>query len=171
MNRKIWLLMLILLLIPVKAGAIQEQGSIRLTMRCGGGPVSGGALTVYDVSRLDVTKTPEELANYAQKHSLPGTSVTVDADGVAVCSDLEPGVYLVVQWETAPGYLPMEPFLFTVPMQFDGRYLYDITASPKLSLEPEETLPQTGQLKWPVWVLGGMGMMLFGTGLLIGKRE
>ncbi|MDO4804665.1 MAG: hypothetical protein Q4A32_07585, partial [Lachnospiraceae bacterium] len=52
------------------------------------------------------------------------------------------GVYLVMQSLAAEGYESIMPFLVTVPISGeDDEWIYDVDASPKLQLVPEETMP------------------------------
>ena len=91
-------------------------------------------------------------------------------------TDVKPGLYVVVQHEVAEGFETMSPFLISMPKFENNSYVTDVKASPKVSLEktPEEptksqdpTLPQTGQLNWPVPVLAVGGVMLFALGWVI----
>lgn len=194
---------------------LEQEGSISVTMRYEGKTVSGGTLTMYHVgctqekdgnysfaacgdfaacsySFEDVEssrKLAEQLAAYAGNKNLRGSTAEIDENGTAVFGRLEPGVYLFVQPEAAKGYEKVKPFLVTVPLKVEGRYVYDVDASPKVELmktdipskTPSETpfpnpnpkLPQTGQLNWPIPVLSIAGLVLFAVGwtLKYGKRN
>ena len=124
-----------------------------------------------------------ELAEYAAAHDCAGLTQTVGADGTVTFEALETGLYLVVQEEAAKGYAKANPFLISVPNLENGTYVYEVDASPKVSgiqEIPEEptkpkdpTLPQTGQLNWPVPVLviGGLVLFLVGWALRFGRRR
>lgn len=103
-------------------------------------------------------------------------------------TNLELGLYLLVQDVAAEGCIKMEPFLVSVPMEENGGYLYDVDASPKVELaklpvepsKPEQPelpggskLPQTGQLNWPIPLLVMSGLCLLSAGWLLrfGKRK
>lgn len=99
-------------------------------------------------------------------------------NGKAVFNDLELGLYLIVQTEASEGYEPMKSFLVSVPMKEDGYYVYEITAEGKFQLHQETkpitpqkpsepTLPQTGQLNWPIPVLAVLGLCLFSAGWML----
>lgn len=208
--------LLILCGLPVTAlaHAVPEEtrkGSITVTMRIGDTLVSGGSLTLYRVGEvheddgnysfvptgdftdcgvsLDLVQSPESaegLAAYAKDHKLTGTTRTVGKDGKVTFSNLELGLYLLVQTRAARGYSKVSPFLVTVPYAEDGVYIYEVDADTKMELEKEPKptappspphnggkLPQTGQLNWPVSVLAILGMTLFAAGwvLRFGKRE
>lgn len=162
---------MLMMLLPMRVIAAQVDGSIELTMMYRGNPIPGGTVTVYDVTDQDEFTDPEKMLRYAQKQKLPHDTVTVSAEGKAQFSGLESGYYLIAQETPADGYLPMKPFLVGIPMQIGGETVYRIRATPKLSPEPETVLPQTGQNHWPVWILGGLGLVLFCTGWIIGKQK
>ena len=130
------------------------------------------------LSHIQSPQLAEALAAYAQQEALSGVTVPV-AEG-RVCWDLdaeEPGLFLVVQREACTGYRAILPFLVTFPQVVD--------ASPKVqppqpvpTPEPappptpdDPTLPQTGQLNWPVPVLAASGLTVFALGLALRRRE
>lgn len=154
------------------------------------------------LKNVESARTAGKLAAYAEEKELPGVTREIDKDGKVVFSGLKPGLYLLVQEENAPGYNPADPFLVSVPMLEDGSYLYDVNASPKVELKesprkphkpgtetppspsnppsgsgptlPGTTLPQTGQVNWPIPVLTMAGLCLFAAGWYLrfgGKRE
>lgn len=193
---------------------LSRPGTITITLRTEQGPVSGGSLTLYQVGliheddgnysfiltgdfastglSLEDPQSPELAAALAQHaRDLPGGGITspVGADGSVVFS-VEPGLYLVVQDQPAPGYAPVNPFLTSVPNMENGVYIYEVNASPKVALTPETQptepteptvptqpdpeLPQTGQLNWPVPVLAVLGLCVFAAGWMLrygGHRE
>ncbi|MGN0202997.1 MAG: hypothetical protein ACI4BB_00540 [Coprococcus sp.] len=199
------------LTIPVYAHEIPDEsrtGTITLTLQYDGEPVVGGTLIIYRVGEIyeengnygfvpvddflgfegtldDVQSATlaQELVYYAVEHSVKGTEI-INMNGEVVFDNLEPGLYLVVQGEAAPGYSPISPFLVSVPLWEDDIYNYIVNATPKIELEKETEpdipsipsepkLPQTGQLNWPVPVLAAAGMALFiiGWGLRYGRRQ
>lgn len=172
MNRRMYILIVLMLaVIPITVFAAQQKGSIQLTMRHSSETVSGGTVTLYCVTDLSGAEDPQALAEYARYMGIPGTTRPVGTDGKVTFSDLEPGYYLLVQEEAAAGYRRMNPFCVSVPMAVGEELLYDIGAAPKLERIPEENLPQTGQLIWPIWILLGGGLGLIGMGLLLQKRQ
>lgn len=140
-----------------------------------------------DLSNLSAAGLAQTLADYAKAQNLSGTSVTIGNDGKAKFSDLKLGLYLIVQTKAADGYEPVSPFLVTVPMNENGVYVYDVDATPKMETitespdepdptptpTPDPTLPQTGQLNWPVPVLAVLGLclFLFGWALRYGAKK
>jgi hypothetical protein len=105
-------------------------------------------------------------------------------EGKATFSGLSTGLYLIVQNKAATGYSAMKPFLVSVPYMEDGTYQYNVTAAVKSELErePEKakppkpadpSLPQTGQLNWPIPLMVASGLALFVIGwvLCFGKKR
>ena len=160
----------------------------------------GGALTAFFVAALDLedgnevlrytapfadycvaaetllTALPaEDLAKWAREHSAEGKTVSIDAQGSAVFSELKLGLYLIVQTTPASGRAVVKPFLVSVPARDGEQLLYDVDASPKVSAPGAPTvtptpapsgdkLPQTGQLWWPVPVLAVLGLLCVALG-------
>lgn len=124
-------------------------------------------------------KTAAALAGYAESHGISGEIKTVNAEASVSFLDLEPGLYLLTQPQAAPGFEPCKPFLVSVPLAEDGTYRYEVDASPKVSLtqsptEPpaptDPTLPQTGQLNWPIPVLAALGLLCLAAGVLLRRK-
>lgn len=123
-------------------------------------------------------------SSYAAKQKLRGTSLAVGRDGTATASDLELGLYLVCQGTAANGYT-MSPTVVPVPLeQEDGSLDYSVEAIPKISTpggsdddnnngnpNPNGTLPQTGQLWWPVSVLAAGGMLMYVIGWKLNRKR
>ena len=219
-KRWIALVTAVLLLCTVGAAAsaqetvdLSKKGSISVTMQEGKTTVSGGTLTLYRVgtiqtdnsgyqltsdftgSNISLTKpsadTAKKLAQYASGKKLSGTTKDIDKKGIVTFSDLQTGLYLLVQNKAADGYYAVDPFLVSVPMLEKGKYIYDVDASPKVELKPTpskpnsstpstntpststktpsktSTLPKTGQLDWPVPVLVVTGLCLFSVGWML----
>lgn len=192
-----------------------RKGSIMVTMTYKEKAVPGGTLTLYHVGNvkeddgnysfvltdefagsgvllenIQSDQLAKDLAGYASDRKIKGTTKQIGNDGSVTFSDLELGLYLLVQTEAASGYSKAGPFLVTVPMQEEGVYCYEVDASPKVEPKPSPTttpsspttptkptspsLPQTGQLNWPVPVLTVLGILLFSAGWAIRfgrKRE
>lgn len=146
-------------------------------------------IDVLEDSQVPLTdpEDPEvaaQLAQLAVEYKLTGISAQIQ-DGKAIFNDVASGLYVVVQQEqdACDGFEPINPFLISMPEWEDGQYHQNITADPKVSLEtlPQETepvettepkpteptLPQTGQLNWPIPVLVVAGMCLFALGWIL----
>lgn len=177
-----------------------QPGSISITMTYKDKAVSGGTLTLYRVADVDsddgnffftytedfaeceipVTELSSSeistaLAKIAKDKKLKGVTQTLDKNGQTTFSDLEIGLYLLVQEKAAAGYKKINPFLVSVPYNEDGHYIYDVDTAPKNLPGPETQppttptkpggkLPQTGQTNWPVPVMAAVGLFLIGAG-------
>lgn len=210
---------LLLFSVTVSAHAIESpdldrKGTLTLVMEWEGEKLNGGTLTIYRVGQIvleddawkfiliselrergisledmDDAQLAKQLNQLVKEKVLPGSTVPIRG-GEAVFTNLEAGLYLVTQEEACEGFSPINPFLTSLPRWENGRYVYDLTAQPKVSLEslptqpsestePEPTepaepeLPQTGQLNWPVPVMTMAGLSLFALGcyLCYGKKN
>lgn len=134
---------------------------------------------VEDIHTPEAAKAFSEF--YQENTDFAFLTKTVDVtDGKAAFTSLPTGLYLVLQQSPAKGYSKLEPFLVSVPLLKDGQYQYNVTATIKNELErepepskPQEpkpngpTLPQTGQLNWPIPLLAIAGIVLFAAGWLV----
>ncbi|MBR5021206.1 MAG: LPXTG cell wall anchor domain-containing protein [Oscillospiraceae bacterium] len=215
------LLLIAVLVTPVAADHVdmERTGSITAAMTHEGKPVPGGTLTLYRVAdmhpfgdelftltdayapsevTLDVLgpETAVDLAVYTYNHQLSGLTKPIGDDGVVKFENLEVGLYLLIQWESAPGFYELSPFLMSLPNNEGGVYVYDIDSAPKQnpdpypdkptdpteptepptkppepSVPPSPNLPQTGQTNWPVPVLAVCGCLLVVLGVVVLIRE
>ncbi len=198
---------------------LSQKGTVTVEMVFDGKPVTGGSLAACRVGQIlenngdysfaptdemasfpgsyaDITdpKLAEEISAFVEKEKLSPCANAENKGGKAELTDLEPGLYLIVQDKASDGFKPLTPFLIAVPMNEDGHYVYDVSAEGKFELqeappEPTETtaateatettqpegskLPQTGQLNWPIPVLALTGLLLFSAGwtLRFGKGK
>ena len=118
--------------------------------------LSGGQLTLYRVAEVkrkngdlsfeycgdfygcgialgDLTDSTlaDQLLEYMPQGAR-GTTKTVDADGNAAFENLELGLYLIVESKASNGYAPIKPFLVSLPMAENGKWNYEVDASPKV---------------------------------------
>ena len=160
------------------AAAVDGNNVFRLT-----GAFAQSGADIDDISENDqgARETASTLENYAVKNNIEGVSASVNKNGQAVWDDLELGLYLVVDTAPADGYAPVNAFLITVPRLSEGSYIYDVQAGPKVDTADSVTdgtpapntkapssggsLPQTGQLWWPVPVLAAAGILSIILGL------
>ncbi len=106
-------------------------------------------------------------------------SQTTDAKGTLVFDKLEAGMYLVVRTRAVNSSYRFEPYLISVPQVTAGQLTYAVVSEPKFSADkpvtPEKPeggkLPQTGQLIWPIFLLGGLGALLIPIGLIRMRAE
>ena len=194
---------------PVPDESQDGHCSITITMTYKGKAVPGGTLALYKVGdvqeddgnysfvpvkaiqsdisefgNIESSDLPGKLAKLEKKLTpVTAKPVTIDKNGTVTFSNLEFGLYLVVQKTAASGYGKTSPFLVSVPYLYKGEYKYNVTSQPKTDLEREVKpttppssgggggkLPQTGQLWWPVPVLVFMGLGCIAVGL-IRRRE
>lgn len=166
-----------------RVGEIQEDDGNYSFRPTGGFASWGGTLT--DIQNPE---TAQGLADYAKAQGIAGAQVSIEK-GIAKVTipKGQLGLYLVVQDQPSAGFEALSPFLISVPMAEDGKYRYEIDASPKVGpirpteeteppkpTEPKPTdpkLPQTGQLNWPVPVLTVLGLGLFAAGWTLRFRE
>ena len=103
-------------------------------------------------------------------------------NGVVTFDGLELGLYLILQTKTISGFEKITPFLVSVPLWDRDHYLYEISVSEKFELKktpstpdtpdkPGPTLPQTGQVNWPVPVLLTLGLVLIVSGATLRRKS
>lgn len=184
---------------------LNKKGSITVTLKENGEPVPYGSLVFYKVANIIYTngdysfvwtenfkncefnldnleseKLAKDLYLYAGKNKIKGIKAEIDKNGTAMLQNTSTGLYLVTQYGTAKGYSKVNPFLITVPLKDDGKWIYDVNASPKVEFEKTTTpgsastapsnepeLPFTGQLTWPIPVLAISGIILFVVGFML----
>ncbi len=187
MRKRIWILMMGLLLLPglcLRAEASDLLGSIQVTVRSGGTPLSGSMVTLFHVGtpmedgyritdafgggmvQQEDALSPQLAQWLAQQEGEPGMTRILDADGVASFSRLEEGLYLLIQNQTPEGVFPIMPFLMVVP--YEGQW--DLEAHP-YTQQVFTDLPRTGQHPGPF--IGAAGMVASGIGLALcaGRRR
>ena len=123
----------------------------------------------------------DAMAEIAMDYDFDIAPKETDANGQVSFEGLEVGMYLVMQAARGEGenkyYL--SPFLITIPYRnADGTLSYDVKADskplgiykeqvpPPPEPEPHKRIPQTGQLWWPVAVLGAAGVLLLTAGFI-----
>ncbi len=192
-----------------------QIGSIQVTIKTKGEPVTEGSLLLYQAAELteedgeykyeaaaeftdsifsqkemESADVALQLERFVVDRKLPGRSMPLNQKGIAKAKGLVPGVYLIIQGESAKDVEPILPFLVSVPMKEDGEYIYDVDASPKVELgkpdnpndppntppntppkTPPSRLPQTGQLWWPVPILFILGFWLVMIGLIRRRND
>ncbi len=139
----------------------------------------------YMDSSLDNLESRElvnSLIDYIQSNSITGEKIYV-GEGELHYSNIDLGLYLVVNTDAFVGYETINPFLVSVPMHEDEQYIYDINANSKLSIKPidkptppnppkppitppEGDIPVTGQLRWPIPVMAISGLLLVTVGYI-----
>lgn len=153
------------------------DGSILISLRDEGVPISGAEIKLYPVgtptqtgyrltetfgggmiTQMDVYSP--ELAAWLAQGASGGAQQTTDEEGRAGFSQLEEGLYLVTQESAGNGCGLFAPFLVVIPWDGDQ---WDITLEPKMDREitisPETADP--GTVDWAFW-----GMVTSGIGLI-----
>lgn len=193
----------------------RKDCSLTITMHFGDKNVPGGELMIYRVGYIIEEKgeyvfrrvtdgrkltnvlsssMAENLKEYVDgRNDIVSKKVPIGTGetdcGVAEFLGLETGLYLVVQTKAADGFLPISPFLVSVPYNSDGEPDHTVEITSKSPLVPEDSpsttpstepskpgggkLPQTGQLNWPVPVMVVLGLGLFAAGwvLCFGRKK
>lgn len=147
-------------------------------------PVEPLLQDISNLNNLQASGLAEELNELAITHGLSPLTAPIVA-GQAVFTELKPGLYVVSQrsGEETPGYSAINLFLISLPQWQAGAYVYDLTAAPKVPVETAPTeptepsepapptepgdtpsLPQTGQLNWPIPLMAVLGLALFALG-------
>ena len=162
------LMLMAVLILPSYAQTVDmdRKGSITAAMTYDGEVVPGGTLTLYRVASLHLFEeelfrctqefencgislddlgfdTAVELATYVYYNELQGLTREIDENGVVTFGDLEVGLYLLIQWDSAPGYYALTPFLISLPNNEDGIYVYDTQSAPKQTPDERPTEPPT----------------------------
>ena len=77
----------------------------------------------------------KKLEKYVQDNNIKGMSGKTNSDGEVMYRDLEKGVYLFVQTQISNQVYQSEPFIITVPGNYDGQIIWNVTAEPKFKNE------------------------------------
>ena len=123
--------------------------------------------TSEELDRLNI-ELASKMAKIAENLDFDHGPVEMDSNGTASFSDLEIGLYLVMQAKQGTG-----------DKNFVGTWRYDVNAQSKpigIAWIPPESpdnpkkLPQTGQLWWPVMALGAAGAAFIIAGVAVRNR-
>lgn len=196
---------------------LSTRGTIQITMKKDGKAVPGGEFEIYqiaDVSEsngtlkyaftpdfknctlsLDTIETDtfsSDMERYIKSNKISGITKTVDDNGIAEFTQLEAGIYFVIQTETANGYNKANSFTVSLPSYENGKYNFTVKANPKFNFSSTESstqatattvkpskptdtnLPKTGQLNLPIPILLTTGISMLILGLVIrfsGRKE
>ena len=164
------------------AKAAGNYGSIRVTLDAGDLAVTNGAVTLYQVGYRveDGYRIAESfgggiirgedayssnLAQWlAESADESGMTMLLDADGNAVFSELEEGLYMLVQTERMDGFYPILPVLLSVPEAEQWDLQIYRQPAPVVT-----EIPHTGQSPAPFF--GVAGMILSSAGLLLCRKK
>ena len=176
---------LLLSVLALAASAAEKGGILWVKLDVGDLPVINGSFTLYRVGtpisdgyrigeefgggfvREEDARSPHLAQWLSGMEEKRGTTILLDADGNAVFSELEDGLYLLAQTERTDGFYPVQPLLLTLPN--GGKR--DVS----LYLEPLPMVadaPPTGQDPTPY--IGIIGLVISVAGLTFctsGKRR
>lgn len=174
---------LLLLGMPLKCLAA-EEGSIRVWLGQEGNVVSGGSVVLYEVGQAisGGYRLSEEFGGgavtwedsysmalaawLAEQAESGGREIQLDADGYGDFTGLTPGLYLLVQGQSVPGYCAIEPFL--VEMPYEGEW--ELQANPRMRKLPAVT-PETGDNFFPVLACYAMAASGLGIAVLVRRKN
>lgn len=179
MRKMVWLLFItVCLLTMAPVAAAETRGSVQVNLDAGDLAVINGAVTLYQVGitiedGYRITEgfgggivrqedaDSEKLAQWlAESAGETGITRLLDADGTAVFSELEEGLYMLIQTERMDGFYPIYPVLLTVPQ--DTVWDVQICRQP---VPVVTEIPKTGQS--PIPFFGVLGMVLSSAGLIL----
>ncbi len=89
------------------------------------------------------TYLANHLAYYAEKNSLPYTQKETNSSGKVTFGNLKTGLYLVV-----PVDIASSPFLVSIPEKIDGKWYYNIDATPKVEDEKKDDISIEVEKRW-----------------------
>ena len=180
--------MISLVLLCVLAGVVpaakaaEAYGSVRVKLDAQDLAVTNGAVTLYQVGYrvedgyriaesfgggiirqqdADSTHLAQWLAESAEEN---GITMLLDADGNAIFSDLEEGLYILVQTERMDGFYSILPVLLTIPE--GDQWNLDVYRQP---VPVVTEIPKTGQSPAPFF--GILGMILSSAGLILCSKK
>ena len=160
------------------AEAADNWGSIQVQLDTEDLPVINGAVTLHQVGvkveegyriadrfgggiiRMEDMDSDKLALWLAESADEGGITHLLDADGAAVFSELEQGLYMLVQTERIDGFYPIYPIILSIPQ--DNQWDAVIRRKP---VPVVTEIPKTGQSIIPF--LGILGMLLSSTGLLL----
>ncbi len=93
-----------------------------------------------DPDRIGDAALAENVADFVQSNNLSAYANAENQDGKAVFTDVDLGLYLVVQTKASDGYEPLMPFLVSIPMDYNGNYKFEVTAEGKTQ-NKQDSLP------------------------------
>lgn len=188
--KKLFSLFLLLCLCGTVCAA-EIYGSITVTAPAGGNvtlyqaalwngtaytPCPGFESWEFGLGDLQSPDFAADLAAFILEAKIPGVTLEIGPGGTVTFKDLEPGLYLLVQSQAAPGFSAFSPFFVGIPQEIGNTTIYDVSASPKVTPQPTEPssgpTPVTGDrtdipLLLSLTFLSGGGLIL----LLLAKKK
>ena len=94
---------------------------------------------VFDFEDSSIqAEAAKKLRKYVQDNGIQGISGKTNSDGEVMYRDLEKGVYLFIQTQKTQisnQVYQSEPFIITVPGNYDGQVIWNVTVEPKFKNE------------------------------------
>lgn len=87
-----------------------------------------------DLTNLENTKLTDEILKCIKDKEINSIKEITNEEGNAIFTDLDLGLYLVMQTNAVNGYSKIDPFLITIPKEQEGIWTYDIEAEPKVDI-------------------------------------
>lgn len=112
----------------------------------------------------DNRNAAKELSAIVEESGITPLYATSNAQGMVYFRDLETGVYLIIQEDSAK-YGTTDPYILSFPYTEDGStYIYDVVTAPKAEpyVEPEEVETGVRTTYTPYFLLGGISLLSIG---------
>ncbi|MBR6562403.1 MAG: hypothetical protein IKK70_00505 [Clostridia bacterium] len=147
------------------ADAVEDENGYKLVLTT---DFKGSGLSLDDVEN---PKTASTFERFARSRGLSGDTRDLE-NGSVTYDGLSAGLYLIVHKDDDERITEALPFFVSLPRTEDGKYVYDVNAAPKVLVKHAEgelppSIPQTGQLKWPIPVLAFSGIIVFTVGWVL----
>ena len=140
-----------------------------------------------DWKNLAASKMNEKakaLAYFCEKNHLYTESAVTGSNGELKFEDLSAGLYLAARTRIASENedFNTDPLLVFIPENVNSEIIYEVVSTPKFSYSSpdkqvipvtpsDSSLPQTGQLMWPVTLLAVLGCFLILGGSALLRKE
>ena len=141
-----------------------KKTSISLTLSDGTNVVRGAQVSVYRIADLIIDNSgynysylenytncgividdpqsrdlAEAMYSYVFDNSIaPTVERYSDVNGYVYFGDLEQGLYLIAQTSEVEGFTSFSPFLTYLPITDESGWVYDVNATPKVDISPDE---------------------------------
>lgn len=166
--------------LTIPAGAAEMTGSIRISLDVGELPVTNGAIALFPVGspcedgfllresfgggivKETDAQSPSLARWLTESAGEDGKLVYLDVDGNVTFSNLDQGLYLLVQVEQMDGFHKLNPFLVAVPEGDAWDVRLDLVPNPIIFTEEN---PKTGQQPAPL--IAAMVLVASGVGLYL----
>lgn len=197
---------------------LSEKGTISVSLKNDGKIIKGAEITIYKVADIKIKddnieflynepfksfdvnindiNSDEAIKNLTQtalENNAKGITKATDETGKIEFSELEAGVYLVVQTKSVNNYYDFNSYLVKIPYNDNGVWKYNVNSEPKIEQKEEqspnkpqdsnvagdyddeinkvpekkEELIKTGQSNLPIFIFSFTGIICIIAGLII----